>query len=176
MAGSVTYPRTTWILVSTFLVAASWDAVNSHETLAVWVRCFDCASAVEDWRAGCWAVVGAAGWMIGRTLAATAHWLTWWYRRGHWLPPSRPELDTYPNDQAAWNARIERVELWLYMAFAIWIWWRLGICNECPRWTDDPDSSCGRYMTLGGTAFMALLGFAILRAYFGPLPERPARD
>jgi hypothetical protein len=133
--------------------------------------------------------------MIGRTLAATIHWLVWWYRRGHWLPPSRPELDTHPNDQAAWNAmwshpdfgvlrpwanldlysRIERVELCLYMAFAIWIWWRLGICNECPRWTDDPDSSCGRYMTLGGTAFMALLGFAILRAYFGPLPERPAR-
>ena len=72
-------------------------------------------------------------------------------------------------------SRVERIELWLYLAFAIWIWWRLGICDACPRWADDPDSSCGRYMTLGGTGFMALLGFAILRAHFGPLPERPTR-
>jgi len=136
-----------------------------------------------------------AGWAIFRTYLGVAHWLTWWYRRGHWLPPSRPVLDTYPNDQASWDAmwfhpdfgvlrpwanldlygRIERAEICVYTVFAVWVWWQLSECHQCPRWAGDTADTCGRHTHLALAAVVVLTSFAILRAYFGPLPERLAR-
>jgi hypothetical protein len=139
--------------------------------------------------------MGGGGWVIIRTYLGFAHWLTWWYRRGHWLPPSRPELDTYPNDQAAWDAmwshpvfgvlrpwsnldlysRLARLEMWLYIAFAAWVLWQLSECHQCPRWTGDTADTCHRYTYLALLPLGMLGMFEMVRAHFGPLPERPAR-
>ena len=139
--------------------------------------------------------MGGGLWATIRTYLAVGQWLTWWYRRGRWLPPNRPALDACPTPQAAADAvwshpeygvlrpwanlnlygRIERAEICVYTAFGAWVWWQLSECHQCPRWTGDTADTCGRHTYLALAPVIVLTSFAILRAYFGPLPERLAR-
>lgn len=195
MAGNATYPRTTWIIFSTLIAVALIAAIFPAVPLRIWSNCGGCASSPTSWDLRCWLLMGGGAWVTVRTYLGFVHWLTWWYRRGHWLPPSRPELDTYPNDQASWNAmwshpdfgvlrpwanldlysRIERVEIWAYTAFAAWVLWQLSDCHQCPRWSGDTADMCHRHSYLAGLPIGVLVCFEMVRAHFGPLPGRPAR-
>ena len=195
MAHSVTYPRFVWLAFSGLIAYACIDVLSPSDDVRRWTACARCSTEFASWSSQCWIMVLGASWAVCRTVAATIHWLVWWYRRGHWLPPSRPELDTYPTDQAAWHAlwadpnygimrpwsnlslygRMERVECAVYLVFGAWIWWRLSECHLCPRWTGDTSDSCERYFGLAVAPIVALFSFAALRAHFGPLPERPTR-
>jgi hypothetical protein len=195
VSNSVTYPRFVWIAFSLLILVSLQGATFPAVPLSVWSSCGGCATNMGAWNLNCWILMGGGVWVVIRTYAGAAHFLAWWYRRGHWLPPSRSALDAYSTPReaadAVWShsdygvlrpwinldlySRIERIETWLYMAFAAWVWLQLSACHHCPRWTGDAAGTCGRHAHLALAPVVVLTSFAVVRAYFGPLPERPTR-
>lgn len=195
MGHSVTYPRFVWIACSLFIAASLDAAFFAREELRVWSACAGCPLNPVSFNLQCLILLGGGVWVVVRTYVAVAHWLTWWYRRGHWLPPARPALETCPTSRAVADSvwahpdfgvlrpwanlslycRVERIELVLYALFGSWVWWQLSECHQCPGSMGNAADACGRYAHLALAPFGVLLMFAILRAYFGPLPEHVAR-